>query len=88
MLSFSLPTHLHDRTTRMTDTAEATYTVEGMTCGHCRAAVIESVTDLSGVDSVEVDLESGRLEVRGSHFEDADIEAAVREAGYRVAEER
>jgi copper chaperone len=68
----------------MNETTASTYFVEGMTCGHCRAAVAESVNAAPGVESAEVDLESGRLAVRGS-FEDAAIEAAVREAGYRVA---
>ena len=63
----------------------AHYTVEGMTCGHCSAAVAESVGEIEGVQSAEVDLESGCLEVRGVSIEDAAIEAAVRDAGYRVA---
>ncbi len=70
----------------MTDSTTTAYTVEGMTCGHCRAAVIEGVSELPGVDAAEVDLESGRLEVRGTRFEDAAIEIAVREAGYRVTD--
>ena len=34
----------------------ATYTVTGMTCGHCVAAVTEELRRLDGVTSVEVDL--------------------------------
>ena len=69
----------------MTSPDTAIYTVEGMTCGHCRAAVIESVSGVPGVQEAEVDLESGRLEVRANQVDDAAIEAAVREAGYEVA---
>ena len=38
-------------------------TVEGMTCGHCVAAVREEISQLPGVTAVEVDLDSGRVEV-------------------------
>jgi len=66
-------------------TTTRTYTVEGMSCGHCRVAVREEVGDVAGVSGVEVDLASGRLEVQGSAVDDAAVEAAVEEAGYRLA---
>lgn len=69
----------------MKTTAERTYTVEGMTCGHCRMAVTEEVTEVEGVTGVDVDLGTGRLTVRGEGFDDADVREAVVEAGYEVA---
>jgi len=66
----------------MTD--ERTYRVDGMTCGHCRMAVIEEVGALAGVDEVEVDLAGGRMVVRGPALDDAVVAAAVDEAGYEV----
>ncbi|MET9242500.1 copper ion binding protein [Nonomuraea sp. NPDC003709] len=66
--------------------ATATYTVTGMTCGHCVSSVKEEVGEVSGVTSVEVDLASGLLTVESdSPVEAADIVAAVEEAGYEVA---
>ena len=62
-----------------------TYTVQGMTCDHCVASVDEEVSELAGVDRVEVDLASGRLEVTGTAFSDNEIRAAVEEAGYELA---
>ena len=59
-----------------------TYTVEGMTCGHCRQSVMEEVLTVDGVRAVDVDLDSGRLTVAGEQFDDSAIEAAVDEAGY------
>ncbi|MEV4897880.1 cation transporter, partial [Nonomuraea sp. NPDC055795] len=41
----------------------ATYTVKGMTCGHCVSSVKEEVSEVTGVSSVEVDLASGLLTV-------------------------
>jgi copper chaperone len=63
-----------------------TYTVQGMSCEHCRASVREAVGEIGGVTSVEADLASGVLEVEGSGFTDAAIVAAVELAGYRVAD--
>ena len=61
------------------------YTVEGMSCEHCRSAVQEEVGEVDGVESVEVDLESGRLQVNGLRVTDEAVAAAVEEAGYRLA---
>jgi copper chaperone CopZ len=36
-----------------------TYSVQGMTCGHCASAVSQEVSALDGVRSVEVDLVAG-----------------------------
>ncbi len=62
----------------------STYTVTGMTCGHCVASVTEEVTAVAGVDDVTVDLESGLLTVTGTASDEA-VKAAVEEAGYQVA---
>ena len=61
----------------------STYTVTGMTCGHCVASVTEEVSEVAGVQDVEVDLESGRMVVTGE-ADDAAVRAAVEEAGYAV----
>lgn len=63
---------------------EQSYQVDGMTCAHCRAAVIEGVGALAGVEEVDVDLASGRMVVRGGALDDAAVAAAVAEAGYEV----
>ena len=61
----------------------STYTVTGMTCGHCVASVTEEVGELPGVTDVQVELESGLLTVTGETTPDA-VRAAVAEAGYQV----
>ncbi|HEX2074622.1 MAG TPA: heavy-metal-associated domain-containing protein [Geodermatophilus sp.] len=64
----------------------ATYTVTGMTCGHCVNAVTEEVGQLPGVTQVEVDLATGGLTVTSDDPVDDDaVRAAVEEAGYEVA---
>ena len=63
-----------------------TWTVNGMTCGHCVGAVTEEVQAISGVEKVEVDLASGSLTVTSAApLAEADVAAAVDEAGYELA---
>ncbi len=63
----------------------STYTVAGMTCGHCVSAVTEEVTTVPGVTAVDVDLASGRLTVTSDTPVDDDaVRAAVDEAGYEL----
>ena len=60
-----------------------TYSVEGMSCAHCVAAVRDEVGTVSGVGAVDIDLVSGRVSVRGD-FEDAAVRAAIGDAGYEA----
>jgi len=64
---------------------ELSYTVAGMSCGHCKAAVTEEVERLAGVEAVEVDLDSKLVVVRGAGVSDDAVRAAIREAGYEEA---
>lgn len=58
------------------------YTVTGMTCGHCAAAVTEEVSEVPGVDKVEVDHEAGSMVITGAGIPDFDaVKNAVEEAG-------
>lgn len=61
-----------------------TYTVTGMTCGHCVASVKEEVGEVPGVTAVDVDLVSGRVSITGA-ADDSLVRAAIKEAGYQVA---
>ncbi|GII96260.1 heavy-metal-associated domain-containing protein [Sinosporangium siamense] len=63
----------------------ATYTVTGMTCGHCVSSVTEEVSEVPGVTDVKIDLATGRVDVTtDGPVEDSLIHAAVEEAGYKV----
>lgn len=63
-----------------------TFTVTGMTCGHCVAAVTEEVTKLDHVTAVDIDLASGAVSVRSDGpIDPAAFAEAVDEAGYAVA---
>ena len=65
----------------------ATYTVKGMTCGHCVASVKEEVGEIPGVAGVQVDLGTGLMTVESdTPLDAAQIRNAVVEAGYEVAD--
>ena len=66
-------------------TETITYTVPGMSCGHCRTAVTEEVTEVEGVEQVDVDLETKQVTVSGTELDDEKLRAAIDEAGYEVA---
>ena len=61
-----------------------TFTVTGMTCGHCVASVTEEVSEVPGVTDVQVVLETGQLTVTGDASPE-EVVAAVQEAGYAVS---
>lgn len=59
-----------------------TYLVEGMTCGGCARGVTNAVQRVAPSLRVEVDHESGRVTIEGSHTE-AQVKAAIDGAGFR-----
>jgi len=65
-----------------------TYTVSGMTCGHCVGAVTEELQNLDGVSEVTIDLVAGGdSPVRVTSETELDreaVRAAVDEAGYQL----
>ncbi len=69
----------------MSNAGEQIYVVEGMSCGHCRTAVAAEVEQVAGVSAVDVDLESGRVTVRGEEVSETAVHRAVEDAGYEVS---
>jgi len=63
---------------------EFTYRVPGMHCDQCRAAVEGELRQVSGVDAVDVDLETKLVTVRGDKLYDEALRAAIDEAGYEA----
>jgi len=66
-----------------------TYSVNGMTCGHCTAAVTEELTKLDGVTEVKIDLNAGGTSAvhvtSSTALDEAAVREAVDEAGYELA---
>jgi copper chaperone len=60
------------------------FSVPGMTCGHCVAAVRGEIEKVPGVRTVLVDLETKAVVVTGEAFDPVAVAAAVDEAGYEL----
>ena len=61
------------------------FTVTGMTCGHCEAAVTRAIKQLDGGAQVRIDREAKLVEVDSAQPREA-LAAAIREEGYTVAD--
>ena len=64
---------------------QMTYTVPGMSCGHCKEAVSSELQEVPGVESVDVDLDTKLVVVSGAGLDDGALRAAIEEAGYEAA---
>lgn len=67
--------------------SEITYRVPDMSCAHCTRAVSTELQSVAGVESVDVDLKTKLVVVRGEPLVDAALRAAIEEAGYEAREE-
>lgn len=57
------------------------FQVNDMTCGHCVGAIAKAVAEVDAAAKVEIDLPTHRVRITGTE-EQAEVEAAIREAGY------
>ncbi|MFZ4517839.1 MAG: heavy-metal-associated domain-containing protein [Microthrixaceae bacterium] len=64
--------------------ATVTYSVPGISCDHCKAAIESEVSGVEGVQRVAVDVAAKTVTVDGTARDDA-LRAAIDEAGYEVA---
>jgi len=60
--------------------------VEGMSCDHCKNAVLKAVGSLNGVEKVEVDLQAKEVKVEyNADLVTLDaVKASIQEEGYQV----
>ena len=67
--------------------ATVTYSVPGVSCGHCETAIRGEVLGVDGVDDVAVDLEAKTVTVTAQDPAalDEQLRLAIDEAGYEVA---
>ena len=59
------------------------YSVPGISCGHCKAAIEGEVLQVAGVTAVAVDVDAKTVTVDGA-VSDAAVRAAIDEAGYEA----
>ena len=61
---------------------ELTIKVAGMSCEGCAGKVRNALLVISGVGAVEVDLETGNVDIKGNDLTDAELKRAIAEAGF------
>ena len=62
-----------------------TFLIPGMTCGHCKGAVTDELSKISGVTNVDVDLDSKKVTIESeAEVEWQVIVVAVDEAGFEA----
>ena len=62
-----------------------TYTVPAIHCAHCAMSIREEVSEIEGVEDVDVDVDSKLVTVKGLELDDAALRSAIVEAGYEAA---
>jgi copper chaperone len=62
-----------------------TYSVPAIHCAHCGMSIQEEVSEVKGVEEVDVDIESKVVTIRGRELSDEKLRAAIHEAGYEAA---
>jgi copper chaperone len=65
-------------------TSDLTYSVPGVSCAHCEAAIVEEVNRVPGVTDVKVELDAKRVAVSGRGLDESTVRAAIEAAGYDV----
>lgn len=65
-------------------TSSLTLSIQGMSCGHCKATVTEALQSVHGVVSVDVDLEEGKAVVNGDNLDTEAAIQAVTAEGFRA----
>ena len=59
------------------------YSIEGVKCGGCVAAVKERLSKLDNVDNVEVNIQEKTIEVEGTASKE-DLQAALVETNFKL----
>jgi len=62
-----------------------TYSVPKIHCAHCAESIKEEVSEVAGVETVDVDIDSKVVTIRGQALADDTLRTAIREAGYEAA---
>jgi len=59
------------------------YSIEGVKCGGCVAAVKEKLSKLDNVDNVEINIQEKTIEVEGGASKE-ELQAALSDTNYKI----
>jgi copper chaperone len=62
-----------------------TYHVPKIHCANCGVSIKEEVSEVAGVASVEVDVDTKVVTIRGESLDGTALRVAIEEAGYEAA---
>jgi copper chaperone len=62
-----------------------TYSVPAIHCAHCAMSIREEISEVEGVEEIDVNLDAKLVTVSGRELDDAKLRAAIEEAGYEAA---
>jgi len=62
-----------------------TYSVPAIHCAHCAMSIREEISEVEGVEVIDIDLDSKLVTVSGRELDDGKLRAAIEEAGYEAA---
>ena len=62
-----------------------TYSVPAIHCKHCAMSIRDEVSEVDGVETVDVDLDTKVVTITGAAVDDGAVRAAIEEAGYEAA---
>ena len=65
---------------------DQTFTVTGMTCGHCEASVKRALLQIDPGAQVQIDRSQNKVQVSGGTQPREALATAIREEGYEVAD--
>ena len=59
------------------------YSIEGVKCGGCVAAVKEKLSKLDNVDNIEINIQEKTIEVEGNASKE-ELQAALSDTNYKI----
>ncbi len=78
-----LPRKKNNHVQSETEMAEKTVMVTGMTCNHCKANVENILASITGIENIEIDLESGQVRMSGDDIDLSIVKEKVESIGYQ-----
>jgi len=61
------------------------YLIQGMTCNHCKQTAIEAIESCTGVEKVDIELDSGQAIIKGNNLNQDEIFNSIKSVGFSIS---
>ena len=61
------------------------YLIQGMTCNHCKQTAIEAIESCTGVEKVDIELDSGQTIIKGNNLNQDEIFNSIKSVGFSIS---